>query len=97
MQRLRRRQADAQGCDAVVAGDGRRFSAPHVVNEILQLRHVSLLEASRFMDTNECVTLISAAKESAGMTAEEIVERLDQAARQFGENARAQFNRRGEF
>ena len=56
-----------------------------------------LLEASRFMDTNECVTLISAAKESAGMAAEEIVERLDQAARQFGENARAQFKRRGEF
>ncbi|MGE0127312.1 MAG: RraA family protein [Blastocatellales bacterium] len=56
-----------------------------------------LLEAARFMDSNECATIIAAARESVGLTPEEIVERLNRASRQFRENASAKFDRRGEF
>ncbi len=54
-----------------------------------------LLEAARMMDTNECQTLIAAAKESAGMTAEEILDRLDGASAQFRENIKSYFKQQG--
>jgi 4-hydroxy-4-methyl-2-oxoglutarate aldolase len=43
-----------------------------------------LLEAARFMDANECNTLISAARASAGKSMEEIAESLNAAAVEFG-------------
>jgi regulator of RNase E activity RraA len=52
-----------------------------------------LLEAARFMDTNECRTVIPAAKDGPGMTAEEILAQLDRASAQFRENIKAHFNR----
>ena len=45
-----------------------------------------LLEAARFMDANECNTLISAARESGGKSKEEILESLDAAAVEFGKS-----------
>ena len=56
-----------------------------------------LLDAARFMDTNECEALISAARDSAGKTPKEILAAFDKAAVRFGKNARAKFQRRGEW
>lgn len=56
-----------------------------------------LLEAARFMDTNECQTLIGAARETSGMTTEQLLQHLDQAAAAFGQATKEQFKRRGEF
>ena len=57
----------------------------------------NLLEAARFMDSNECGTMIEAARAAAGTSFEEMLERMDDSARLFGENVKARFNRRGEF
>jgi len=54
-----------------------------------------LLEAARFMDTNECSTFIAAAREAAGQSTEEICKRLDRAAVEFSNNAKAKFKRDG--
>jgi regulator of RNase E activity RraA len=43
-----------------------------------------LLEAVRFMDANECNTLISAARATAGQSMDEILQSLDAAALEFG-------------
>ena len=56
-----------------------------------------LLDAARFMDTNECETLITAAREAAGRTVEETCAAIDAAGRRFGEAARARFGRKGEW
>jgi regulator of RNase E activity RraA len=57
----------------------------------------NLLEAARFMDTNECETLIAAARDSAGKAPETILANFDAAACRFGEKARAKFKRAGEW
>jgi len=57
----------------------------------------ALLEAARFMDANECSTIIPAARDTAGLSVEEILARLDAAAREFGRAARAKFQRKGEW
>ena len=56
-----------------------------------------LLEAASFMDANECQTVIAAARGAAGLPAEEVLARMDEAGRRFGENTRHQFGRRGEW
>lgn len=56
-----------------------------------------LLEAASFMDANECSTVIAAARSAAGLPAEEVLSRMDDAGRRFGENARHQFGKRGEW
>ena len=56
-----------------------------------------LLEAAKFMDTNECETVIAAARNSSGLTTEEILENLSAASREFRENARQKFSRGGEW
>lgn len=56
-----------------------------------------MLEASIFMDTNECDTLIQAARSSNGKTSDEALEAIEAAARQFGKNARAKFGKKGEW
>ncbi len=55
-----------------------------------------LLHAARFMDSNECHQVIAAARDSAGCAPEEILARFERAAKQFKENARAEFGRPGE-
>jgi 4-hydroxy-4-methyl-2-oxoglutarate aldolase len=52
-----------------------------------------LLEAARFMDANECNTLIAAARAAAGKTMEETVQSINAAAVEF---ARAKQTLRGE-
>ncbi len=57
----------------------------------------SLLEAAKFMDTNECETVIRAARETAGLSYDEILNGLSAASRQFAQNAREKFRRDGEW
>jgi len=57
----------------------------------------ALLEAARFMDSNECKTVIPAARGAAGASSAEILRRIDEAAAAFGAAARKQFAREGEW
>jgi hypothetical protein len=45
------------------------------------------------MDANECLTLIPAARESAGTSTEELLARIDRAATQFAQNVNDKFRR----
>jgi regulator of RNase E activity RraA len=56
-----------------------------------------ILEAARFMDSNECQTVIQAARNSAGLTMDELLQQLGDASRQFAANAREKFRRDGEW
>jgi regulator of RNase E activity RraA len=56
-----------------------------------------LLEAARFMDSNECRTVIQAARDSAGKPSEQVLAALDAAGAAFGVAARAQFGKKGEW
>lgn len=56
-----------------------------------------VLEAARFMDTNECTTVIPAARDSAGKTSEEILRNIDEAEKAFRAAVRKKFERQGEW
>jgi len=56
-----------------------------------------LLDAARFMDANECQTLIPAAREAAGRSAAETCAAIDEAGRKFREATLAHFGRKGEW
>ena len=56
-----------------------------------------LLEAARFMDSNECQTIIAAATSSAGTPNEEILRTLADAASRFSENVKQKFHGQGEW
>ncbi len=56
-----------------------------------------LLEAARFMDENECNTVIAAARGGAGVAMGELLERMDAAGAAFGAAAVRQFGKRGEW
>ena len=56
-----------------------------------------LLEAARFMDSNECRTLIAVARSATGKTTGEVLDSLSQATGAFGAAARAKFGARGEW
>jgi 4-hydroxy-4-methyl-2-oxoglutarate aldolase len=56
-----------------------------------------ILEAARFMDANECQTVIPAARNSAGLSADQILANLAAAGAEFGRNAKAKFQRDGEW
>ncbi len=55
-----------------------------------------LLEAVRFMDANECNTVIPAARDTLGRSPEEILQRLENASAEFAGSARAKFQRERE-
>ncbi len=59
--------------------------------------HPNLLDAAKFMDTNECETVIRAARDTAGLSYDEILTRLSVASRQFAKNAREKFQKDGEW
>ena len=56
-----------------------------------------LLEAAQFMDSNECRTIIAAARSTAGLPLDEILLNLDQADRAQGETARRKFGKQDEW
>ncbi len=56
-----------------------------------------LLDAARFMDANECETVIPAARSTMGKTTDEMLEGFRQAGAQFGKNAFGKFGNLGEW
>lgn len=56
-----------------------------------------LLEAARFMDSNECQTVIPAARSASGKPVEHILAEIDAAAAAFGVAARQRFGQKGEW
>jgi regulator of RNase E activity RraA len=56
-----------------------------------------LLEAARFMDANECQTIIPAARGAVGKPLRKVCEDFEAAAAQFRENVKKKFTRRGEW
>jgi regulator of RNase E activity RraA len=59
--------------------------------------HARLLEASRFMDSNECETVIPAARGAAGKSTDQVLADLESAVAAFSANVKAQFKRDGEW
>ena len=57
----------------------------------------SLLDAARFMDSNECNTVIPAARDSAGRSSEELLTGIEDAITRFSANVKAKFKREGEW
>ena len=62
-----------------------------------QQDEAALIEASQFMDRNECDTVIAATQLAAGSTAEEVLAAMREAQRQFAKAAAAKFGRTGEW
>ncbi|HBC88652.1 MAG TPA: dimethylmenaquinone methyltransferase [Lentisphaeria bacterium] len=56
-----------------------------------------LLDAAKFMDSNECRTMIPAARSSSGLTNDEILGNIDKACAEFSKNAKKKFGRKGEW
>lgn len=56
-----------------------------------------LLEASTFMDSNECNTIISAARNSSGKSMESILQSLEDATANFKQAAKKKFGNQGEW
>lgn len=90
------------GCPVEVAGrivePGQLIHADkHGFLVIPQEDEAQLLDAARFMDSNECQTIIAAARQAAGLPLGEVVERLAAASRQFRANAQGRFSGQVEF
>jgi 4-hydroxy-4-methyl-2-oxoglutarate aldolase len=56
-----------------------------------------LLNAARFMDSNECRTVIAAARATAGKNTSDVLDSLQKANEAFAAAARARFGGRGEW
>ena len=56
-----------------------------------------LLEASRFMDSNECNTLIPAARGANGCSSQELLQRINEAAAVFTQAAQEKMGKKGEW
>jgi len=56
-----------------------------------------LLDATLFMDKNECNTIIAAARSSSGKRKDEIIEALAEAGARFNKNAAEHFRKGGEW
>jgi regulator of RNase E activity RraA len=56
-----------------------------------------LLEAARFMDSNECKTMIQSARSSSGKSKATILSEFNEAVRNFGKAARERFGMKGEW
>jgi regulator of RNase E activity RraA len=56
-----------------------------------------LLEAVRFMDDNECNTVIAAARSASGMSTEAMLAAFDEASAAFAQATRERFGREAEF
>jgi len=58
---------------------------------------VRLLKAALFMDSNECQTMIAAARQVSGMPMEEILTVIDKACDEFSKRTLAKFAKKGEW
>ena len=57
----------------------------------------NLLEAARFMDSNECKTMISAARNAHGKTMRTILDEFNRAVAEFSAAASKKFGKKGEW
>ena len=57
----------------------------------------SLLEAVRFMDANECSTVIAAARSAVGLPLPEVLKQMSRAGQAFTAAAQEKFGKRGEW
>ena len=64
---------------------------------VTEEEQTELLDASLFMDNNECETVIAAARSSAGLPVDEAVETINRAGQAFGKATRERFRRDGEW
>jgi len=55
-----------------------------------------LLDAARFMDANECETVIAASRSTTGLSQEQSMALIEASITQFGDNVKAKFHRQGE-
>lgn len=55
---------------------------------------VQLLQAARFMDSNECQTMIAGARHSSGLSTKEILQAIDEACDKFIMNTEGRFGRK---
>jgi regulator of RNase E activity RraA len=90
------------GCDVSVFGcpvkPGQLIHADkHGFLTIPEGDEAGLLEAARFMDSNECQTVIAAARSSQGKTTEDILQAIDLAGQEFSLNAKKEFGGNGEW
>ena len=58
---------------------------------------VRLLEAARFMDSNECKTVIPAARNAAGKPFAQVLKEINAAGTAFGAAVWEKFGRKGEW
>ncbi len=56
-----------------------------------------LLEAARYLDSQECQTMIASARDSSGLTSEQMLEKFDQAGRQYAQAVKEKFQGSGEL
>lgn len=56
-----------------------------------------ILEASKFMDANECNTVIPAGRDTAGRSMDEVLTTLEGSIAQFSANVKAKFQKDGEW
>ena len=89
------------GCDVEVFGQTIRpgeliHADMHGFLAITPEEEPLVLEAARFMDSNECTTVIRAARDCAGLSCEDLLKQLDGAATDFTQAARRQFGKPGE-
>lgn len=56
-----------------------------------------LLDASIFMDTNECNTVIAAARNATGKSKRQILDEINDASSEFGKAAKEKFGNKGEW
>ena len=89
------------GCPVTVFGRGVRpgqliHADKHGFIAIPEGEEGGLLDASVYMDWNECETVIPAARGAVGMNSETVLARLNQAAEKFSQNVHDKFDRDGE-
>lgn len=58
---------------------------------------VRLLEAARYLDSQECQTMIAAARDTAGMSTNDALAQLDRAVSDYRKAVESRFRRDGEF
>lgn len=56
-----------------------------------------LLDAANFMDANECERQIGVSRKLTGLSAEEMLKRIDEGCAEFSRAAQEKFSRKGEF
>ena len=64
---------------------------------VLEDEEKELLEAARFMDSNECKTMIASARSSWGKSVHQILTDFDEASKRFGKATKEKFDNRGEW